>query len=92
MRYKVIVSDALRCFSTAPRARRAHRFPQNANVTAAIGLAGIGLDDTRVTLEADPHSTVNEHYIAVNGPFGSMNIALSGNPLPDNPKQPLPRA
>ena len=62
------------------------RFPQNANVTAAIALAGLGFDNTHVTLEADPHSTVNEHYIAVNGPFGSMNIALSGNPLPENPK------
>ena len=62
------------------------QFPQNANVTAAIALAGLGLDDTRVTLEADPHSTSNEHYIAVDGPFGSMNIVLCGNPLPDNPK------
>ena len=62
------------------------KFPQNANVTAAVALAGIGFDRTAVTLEADPHAAVNEHHITVGGPFGSMNIALSGNPLPENPK------
>ncbi len=61
-------------------------FPQNANVTAAVALAGIGFDQTEVTLEADPHSASNEHHIAVAGAFGSLHISLIGKPLPENPK------
>lgn len=62
------------------------RFPQNANVTAAIALAGIGFDKTEVALAADPGSKSNAHHVVVEGPFGRIEISLTGNPLPDNPK------
>jgi aspartate dehydrogenase len=62
------------------------RFPQNANVTAAIALAGVGFENTGVVLEVDPETISNEHQILVTGPFGLIEIAIKGTPLPDNPK------
>lgn len=62
------------------------RFPQNANVTAAIALAGVGFEKTGVVLEVDPETINNEHQILVTGSFGSMEIAIKGTPLPDNPR------
>ena len=60
-------------------------FPQNANVTAAISLAGIGFENTEVTLEADPEAACNQHHVRVEGRFGTIEILLNVNALPDNP-------
>jgi len=64
----------------------ARQYPQNANVTAAVALAGIGFEDTQVCLIADPEVTTNVHEISVTGAFGHFNIRFENNPLPDNPK------
>jgi aspartate dehydrogenase len=64
----------------------ARRFPQNANVTAAVALAGIGFDDTQVSLIADPTVTTNVHELSVTGAFGHFRIHFENKPLPDNPK------
>lgn len=67
-------------------AKAALDFPKNANVTAAIALAGIGFNDTEVTLIADPAASSNTHRLEASGNFGSFSIILENRPLPDNPK------
>ncbi len=73
-------------FYSAPAATTAEAFPKNANVAMTTALAGIGPERTRITLIADPNATTNRHEISAHGPFGSLDVAIANNPLPDNPK------
>jgi aspartate dehydrogenase len=61
-------------------------FPQNANVAAMVGLAGVGLDQTTVELIADPDASGNTHTIAAEGSFGAMEMRIAANAFPNNPK------
>lgn len=62
------------------------RYPQNANVAAAIALAGLGFDKTEVELVADPEAPGNLHEIEAEGVAGRFAIALQGRPSRTNPK------
>jgi aspartate dehydrogenase len=62
------------------------KFPKNTNLAAAIALAGIGFDATRVRIVADPTISENIHELEVHGTFGSFKMSIAGRPLPSNPK------
>ena len=61
-------------------------YPQNANVAAAVALAGLGFEATQVELVADPGAAGNIHEIEAEGAAGRFAIALQGKPSRTNPK------
>lgn len=64
----------------------ARLYPKNANVTAAVALAGVGFEKTAVRMLADPAVTNNVHELEVEGDFGRFAIRLENSALPGNPK------
>lgn len=64
----------------------ATEYPKNANVAAAVALAGIGFDDTQVKLIADADVSENIHEIKATGEFGSFSFEIRGHSLAENPR------
>jgi aspartate dehydrogenase len=61
-------------------------FPANLNVVAALSLAGLGPERTRVVLVADPAETRNVHEIRASGAFGELTLRFANLPSAENPK------
>jgi aspartate dehydrogenase len=61
------------------------KFPENLNVAAALAMATLGFDQTRVTLIADPRVERTQHRIEASGPLGSYRFEFDNEPLLDRP-------
>ncbi|MFL2770339.1 MAG: aspartate dehydrogenase [Rhodospirillaceae bacterium] len=79
------ITEATTIFSGTAR-EAAQNFPKNANVAAALALAGIGMDKTMVTLIADPFANRNSHCVMASGAFGRLSTMIEAEPAPENPK------
>jgi aspartate dehydrogenase len=64
----------------------ARLYPQNVNIAAAVALAGIGLDRTRLVILADPAIASHQVEIGARGTFGSFRFAEDVVPSAENPK------
>jgi len=60
-------------------------FPANVNVAAAVSLAGIGPDRTRIRILVAPGSTRNMHDVEVEGEFGRLSTHIENVPT-ENPR------
>lgn len=60
-------------------------FPANVNVVAALSLAGVGPERTRIRIYAAPDLSVNQHKIRVEGEFGRLAIEVENVPS-ENPR------
>ncbi len=63
-----------------------HAFPKNVNVAAALSFAGVGPEQTRVRVIADPAATANSHEIIAEGAFGRLVAMTENLPSPRNIK------
>ena len=63
----------------------ARGFPANVNVAAALSLAGIGPDNTRLEIWADPALMRNTHRIEVDADTARFSMAIEGIPS-ENPR------
>lgn len=61
-------------------------FPANVNVAAALALAGVGPQRTRVEIWADPGVTRNTHTIHVEAEAVRFNMTIENVPSEDNPR------
>ncbi len=61
-------------------------FPANVNVSAAVSLAGIGPDQTRIRILVVPGGTRNMHDVEVLGEFGRLTTHIENVPTASNPR------
>lgn len=74
----------LRLFEGSAR-DAARNFPANVNVAAAVALAGIGPDRTRIEIWADPGVDRNTHVVRVVADVASIEVSIANVPSPVNP-------
>ncbi len=60
-------------------------FPANVNVAAALGMAGVGPDRTRLEIWADPALQRNTHRIVVDADSARLELAIENVPTDENP-------
>lgn len=60
-------------------------FPENVNVAAAVSLAGLGFEKTRLEVFSDPTVTRNTHDVEAAGVFGRLRVTMENEPS-ENPK------
>ena len=60
-------------------------FPANVNVAAAVGLAGIGVDETRLEIWADPGVDRNTHTVRVEADSARFEVHIENVPSEEKP-------
>lgn len=68
-----------------PATEACRAFPANVNVLAALSLAGLGPESTRIRLWAVPGLQRNAHRITVEGEFGRLTVEVENVPS-ENPR------
>ena len=63
-----------------PATEAVRAFPANVNVVAAVSLAGIGPERTRIRIWADPAAERNRHRVTVEGEFGRLTVEIENVP------------
>lgn len=64
----------------------AEAFPANVNVAAALALAGVGPEKTRVEVWADPEIKRNRQTVTLESDSGEATMTINNLPSPENPK------
>jgi aspartate dehydrogenase len=64
----------------------ARGFPANVNVAAALSLAGIGAERTRLEIWADPGVSRNTHRIVVEADSARFEMTIENVPSEANPR------
>ena len=78
------LKEPLKVFEGTAR-EGARGFPTNVNVAAALSLAGIGPDLTRLEIWADPNVTRNTHTISVDADTARFTMTIENIPS-ENPR------
>jgi aspartate dehydrogenase len=68
-----------------PATEACRAFPANVNVLAALSLAGIGPERTRIRIYAVPGLTRNVHRVTIQGEFGRLVVEIENVPS-ENPR------
>ena len=63
----------------------ARAFPANVNVAAAVSLAGLGPDKTRMEVWADPSLERNKHTVRVTSESSDFTMSIQNRPSAENP-------
>ena len=79
------LKEPLRVFEGTAREAIAG-FPANVNVAVALSLAGIGPDQTRAEIWADPGVTRNTHTITVKSDSSDLTMTIESIPSEENPR------
>lgn len=78
------LSEPLKVFDGNAR-EGAGKFPSNVNVAAALGLAGVGPENTQLEIWADPTKTRNTHTIVVDADSARFELLIENIPSEENP-------
>lgn len=63
-------------------------FPKTTNILATVALAGLGPNQTRVRIVADPEASSNQARVHARGRFGSFDFGIDNRPS-SNPRSSL---
>ena len=68
-----------------PATEAVKAFPANVNVVAAVSLASVGPERTRIRIYAVPGQARNQHRVVVEGEFGRLAVEIENVPS-ENPR------